>query len=935
MKHTNIIKSIFAAVAMLSAAGAWANRTDFDVRNVGFTAGTAELEPITQYCVIDLSAGAKAGRYPVKYMSEPPDGGFNTDEYKTTKLVLQLISPGKFTMGCREAEVGYRGWEAVPHSVTISEPFYIGVFEVTQKQYELVMGNNPSSYKGEKRPVEGVSWNVIRGNSATFDWPNSTDVDPSSFMGKLRSKTGIATLDLPTEAKWEYACRAGTSTALNSGKNLTNGGSGQDSEMDIVGRYVYYALSHTSELNGAWTSGFHAVVGSYSPNKWGLYDMHGNVWEWCLDWYRGRDSFASAAMTDPVGPASGSSRVLRGGSGTDYARDCRSANRGNFGKTDGANDVIGFRLCFSVESSPGAEEYSVVFDKRGGSGGTSGVTVAHGGDMPVITVPTREGYAFDGYWSNANGSGTQYFAASGAGVHAWDGTSATTLYAKWTETNVVTLDPQGGRVQSVTATFGEEMPPVDVPTRAGCIFGGYWTAPNGRGTQYYHATGESAHAWDKSSATTLYAKWMQASGPTYIVIDLSSGAKAASYPVSYLDDVPPGGWTDEYKTTKLVLRRVVPGTFTAGCEKTAVGFTGFNVVPHEVTISEPFYIGVFEVTQKQYELVTGTNPSYFKGAARPVEQVSWNTIRGSSSTCNWPGSKDVNSNSFMGKLRARTGIGTFDLPTQARWEYACRAGTTTSLNSGKNLTNGGEGADPQMDKVGRYEFNCKDGRGGYFNDEYDDVHTTVGSYLPNAWGLYDMHGNVWEWCLDWLQYRSMTTASMHEVDPVGNATGSTRTVCGGGSMNFARGCTSSSREGFESSFAGDATGFRIACVLPEPESTIDYIYVSFDANGGSVGETLRSVGKGDPVGTLPAPIRTGYAFAGWWTAAIGGVRISEAEIVNSSVTFYAHWISESVILIDVDESYETEADGAFVLEFSELIASASTPKLTVRVCLLG
>ena len=962
-----------------------------DLSNVHFRDGTTDFGSIKQYCVIDLSAGADAGCYPVTYMSEPPDGGFNTDEYKTTKLVLQLVCPGEFMMGCNTSEVGYRGWEAVPHSVTIAEPFYMGVFEITQKQYELVMGSNPSSYKREKRPVEGVSWNAIRGSSAIFDWPNSTDVDPSSFMGKLRSKTGISTLDLPTEARWEYACRAGTTTALNSGKNLTNGGSGKDSEMDKVGRYVYYSLSGMPEDNGAWTSGFHAVVGSYSPNRWGLYDMHGNVWEWCLDWYRGRDSFASSAMTDPVGPASGTSRVLRGGSGNDYARDCRSANRGNFGNPDGSNDVIGFRLCFSVESEPGAEEYSITFDKRGGSGGTSGVTVLRGGDMPIITVPMRDGCVFDGYWSNANGSGMQYYAASGVGVHVWDGTSATTLYAKWTETCVVTLDQQGGRggAQSVVATFGAEMPSIDVPACSGYIFGGYWTEPNGRGTQYYHSTGESAHAWDKPSATTLYARWRQASGPTYLVIDLSGGAYAASYPVSYLDDVPSGGWTDEYKTMKLVLRRVVPGTFVAGCEKTAVGFTGFNVVPHEVTISEPFYIGVFEVTQKQYELVMGKNPSCFKGAARPVEQVSWNTIRGNSSTYNWPGSNSVNSNSFMGKLRARTGISTFDLPTQARWEYACRAGTTTSLNSGKNLTNGGSGADPQMDEVGRYEYNCNDGRGGDFNDADKDVHTTVGSYLPNAWGLYDMHGNVWEWCLDWLQYRSMTTASMHKVDPVGNATGSTRTVCGGGSMNFARGCTSSSREGFESSFAGDATGFRITCVLPDPEWTIDSagvltgvklngctdivipdgvtsigsyafsgcsgmtsvtipasvkeigewaftectsltlvimpgwfegnlpenvfsgcqaglqkeynIYVFFDANGGSVGEMSRSVDKGDAVGTLPVPMRTGYAFKGWWTSASGGTQISASTVVAGVVTYYAHWsINQYVVAFDAN-----------------------------------
>ncbi len=293
----------------------------------------------TTYCVIDLSGGPNATSYPVRYFGSLP-GGVNTGMFKTTKLVLRKISAGTFTMGCETSEVGYYGYEAVPHSVTISQPFYIGVFEVTQKQYELVMGSNPSSYIGDKRPVENVSYNMIRGSSDGAGWPGSSALDATSFMGKLRAKTGISTFDLPTEAKWEYVCRAGTTTALNSGKNLAS--SSEDANMAEVGRYYY----NQSDGKGGYTSG-HTTVGSYKPNNWGLYDMHGNVWEWTLDWYQGRSSFSSSAVTDPTGPASGSYRVLRGGSWDNYAQGCRSAYRGS-NSPSYSTSIFGFRLCCSA-----------------------------------------------------------------------------------------------------------------------------------------------------------------------------------------------------------------------------------------------------------------------------------------------------------------------------------------------------------------------------------------------------------------------------------------------------------------------------------------------------------------------------------------------------------------------------------------------------------
>ena len=273
-------------------------------------------------------------------------------------------------------------------------------------------------------------------------------------------------------------------------------------------------------------------------------------------------------------------------------------------------------------------------------------------------------------------------------------------------------------------------------------------------------------------------------GKLYCVIDLSAGPNADKYPVSYLYAEPKGGWTDEYKTTKLVLRRIEPGSFKM-CGK------------YDVTLTKPFYIGVFEVTQRQYELVTGHNPSQNKGDMRPVERVSWNTIRGDSSKFNWPTSVEVEPPSFMGRLRSRTGVVSFDLPTEAQWEYACRAGTTSKYN------NGGDSED-DLKLLGRYKENLSDGKGGYPKT------TTVGSYQPNAWGLYDIHGNVWELCLDWD-----AKFSGQMKDSVGPSSGVNRVRRGGGCDSNANGCTSSIRYASVPSLVSPVFGFRLARTLSE------------------------------------------------------------------------------------------------------------------------
>ena len=225
-------------------------------------------------------------------------------------LTMVKIKAGAFMMGSPKGEFG-RDYNEKQHWVTLTQDYWLGKYEVTQAQWKAVMGDNPSRFEGDNLPVERVSWD----DAKTFC--NKLN---ARYAGKLPAGYKF---DLPTEAQWEYACRAGTTTALNNGTNLKS----------------EYGCSNLNEV--AWyykNSEKTHPVGQKQPNAWGLYDMHGNVYEWCRDW---RGDYVGDAR-DPVGPTSGSYRVFRGGSWNGNARLCRSASRRNNGP--GYRNFLGFRL---------------------------------------------------------------------------------------------------------------------------------------------------------------------------------------------------------------------------------------------------------------------------------------------------------------------------------------------------------------------------------------------------------------------------------------------------------------------------------------------------------------------------------------------------------------------------------------------------------------
>jgi len=575
-------------------------------------------------------------------------------EVVTVNIEMVYVPGGSFQMG---NELGTAGdGDVTPvHTVTLSG-FYIGKYQVTQAQHQAVMGSNPSSSYGvgNNYPVYNVNWydaiefcnalSLKEGLSPyyTIDKvnkdPNNTN-DYDSYKWTITRNSTANGYRLPTEAQWEYAAKGGNGTP----GNYTYSGS------NTVGDVAWYWGNIPSQISGNPGYGTQPV-GTKAPNGLGIYDIPGNVWEWCWDWY---GSYSSEAQTNPVGSASGDYRVVRGGSWRNNASNACSVGRGDYDPVIRGN-FIGFRLVRPSETT--ISSFTVNFESNGGNSVTS-QTINSGGTATRPTNPTRSGYTFDDWYSNVG---------------------LTTVY------NFST---------AVTSNI------------------------------------------------TLYAKWI--------------AVVAVNIEMVY----------------------VPSGSFEMGKELGTAG-SGDNTPVHTVTLTG-FYMGKYQVTQAQYQAVMGTNPSYFSSnpasgdvqGNRPVEQVSWyDAIEFCNALSIKEGlspyysidkvNKDPNNTNSWDDMkwtvtRNSTANG-YRLPTEAQWEYAAKGGNGTPGNY-------------------TYSWSNTVGDVAWYWENSNSITHEVGKKQPNGLGIYDMSGNVWEWCWDW--YGSYSSGA--QTDPQGAASGDFRVVRGG------------------------------------------------------------------------------------------------------------------------------------------------------------
>ncbi|MCU0915425.1 MAG: formylglycine-generating enzyme family protein [Planctomycetes bacterium] len=683
-------------------------------------------------------------------------------EVRTRKMgiAFRLIPAGALSMGSPVTEVGRSAGE-VQHPVTLTQAFYCGKFPVTQGQWQRVMGTNPSSFPDTdpNAPVESVSWQ-----------------DCQAFAKKLCEKEGVpeGTYQLLTEAQWEYACRAGTTSAYCFG----------DSDALLQ---VY-----------AWTLGSAEApqaVGQKRANAFGLYDMHGNVREWCQDWY---GAYPADAQTDPCGPVSGLSRVVRGAGWDQGSAYHRSASRLGLA-TGSRSDSLGLRLARFLASSPPVLDGTVVFEDTFAApildatrwavvNGAAVDDVGLGEPSPPLSLRlnghptggdsiTSRPLDLSGY---ARGTLAYSYQRGGGGDSPEEGDDLIVEYSTgstWTE-----LDRQLGAGPGMTAYA-----PTTVSLPIEALRSDFTLRLRSLGS-----AGGLEDDWFVDDVRLAGVAALPADleavadAPYASLAGLAAGSSAAQELQGQAVQQLKLPLEVQTRQTRIVFRLVPAGTFTMGSPPSEAQ-RGTNEGPqHQVTLTQAFYCGKFEITQGQWRQIMGNNPSYFPlaGLNAPVETVSWDDCQ-----------------VFVKGLCALEGVaeGTYRLLTEAEWEYACRAGTQTPFCYGNDLDSSMANFD------GNYPYGA--GQKGV----YRQATVAVGSFRPNAWGLYDMHGNVWEWCQDWYE---ALYPSGPQTDPLGPSSGDYRVSRGGCWSRGAWRCRSAIRLRLPPVSRSSDLGLRLARTVP-------------------------------------------------------------------------------------------------------------------------
>ena len=720
-----------------------------------------------------------------KYKTASAEGSFNETLTLADNVKLELvkIKAGSFVMGSPVDELGRRDNEN-QHRVTLTQDYWLGKYEVTQAQWKAVMVRNPNPSefpKGDKYPLENVSWDYAM-----------------EFCRRLTEKERSAgrlpegyEYTLPTEAQWEYAARGGH---MSKEYQVYSGGD----HLDNVGWYEDNSEKSTHP------------VGLKQANELGLYDMNGNVWEWCRDCF---ENYPNNGVSDPVGPASGTPRILRGGSWCFNDEQCRSAFRGgvnrarNYGshgfrvalapvilseaKGDERSEelpnkivklrngvlleLVGIKAGSFMMGSPASEKgrrneekqhhvtltqdywlgkYEVTQAQYEALMGTNPSTKKVEDNCPVVDVSWNDAMEFCRLltqrekWAERLPEGYEYtlpteaqweYAARGGhkanGYHIYCG-SDTINDVGWFGGNSDNSIHQVGMKQAnelglydMTGNVWEWCLDRFVDTRSDTsadshiplgkhlrvVKGGSWNN-NAVDCRVTHRHGDSESSFDSLGFRLALApvktsnKKEEAKYSTLIASfnDKEETISDMSGKVVMLpNDVP------------LELVGVKAGSFMMGSPENEHGRKK-DEIQHRVIFTRNFWIGKYEVTQAQYEAIMGGNPSEFKkGENYPVEQVSW---------------KDAME--FCRRLTKREKMAErlpngyeYILPTEAQWEYAARGG---HKSNGYHVY----GIDETVDSVGWYRGNSN-----------SSTHY-VGRKSENELGLYDMIGNVWEWCLD-------------------------------------------------------------------------------------------------------------------------------------------------------------------------------------------
>ena len=317
---------------------AWPGEKIVDGVTAVVTAWATNAPP--DYMAVHLVA-AETVRYYADKESVP--FGVTNDMYKTEWLLMRKIPAANVTwrMGSPTTETGRYEKREKARLVTLTNDFYIGVYPCTQRQYELIHGDRPSTFSNETyyatRPLQRMAYNTLRGATPTYDWPTTGHaVDPNGFFGLLRKHSGVDTFDMPGDAEWEFACRAGTSGARY-GSSLAA----------IACRARTQNPGDLVDLSQGTTA-----VGSYEPNAFGLYDMIGNVWEYCRDWFQETTSDFDPIMGATASSGNSTGNACRMGRGGAWYREdavCRSAHRHPFAPSN-ADKQCGFRVWCKAEA---------------------------------------------------------------------------------------------------------------------------------------------------------------------------------------------------------------------------------------------------------------------------------------------------------------------------------------------------------------------------------------------------------------------------------------------------------------------------------------------------------------------------------------------------------------------------------------------------------